>query len=97
MPMSTPNPPGFPPPEGLTAARLLPASTPPDATTVGVPGVPGATRLSTAEYPGYAGYPGIPVDPQAPFGRDPATGVPPSEKSATTAGLLQDNSGRKLR
>ncbi|ORV53188.1 hypothetical protein AWC05_20865, partial [Mycobacterium florentinum] len=40
-------------------------------------------------YPGYAGYPGTPVDPQAPFGRDPATGVPLSDKSGTTAGLLQ--------
>lgn len=38
-------------------------------------------------YPGYARYPG--VDPQAPFGRDPATGVPLSDKSGTTAGLLQ--------
>lgn len=36
-------------------------------------------------YPGYAGY----LDPQAPFGRDPATGLPLSDKSATTAGLLQ--------
>ncbi|OBF05398.1 NINE protein [Mycobacterium sp. 852002-10029_SCH5224772] len=42
-------------------------------------------------YPGYLGYPGYPgyVDPQAPFGRDPATGLPLSDKSATTAGLLQ--------
>lgn len=39
-------------------------------------------------YPGYSGYPGY-VDPQAPFGRDPATGLPLSDKSATTAGLLQ--------
>lgn len=39
-------------------------------------------------YPGYAGYRGY-VDPQAPFGRDPATGLPLSDKSATTAGLLQ--------
>lgn len=29
------------------------------------------------------------LDPQAPFGRDPATGLPLSDKSATTAGLLQ--------
>lgn len=35
------------------------------------------------------GYPGIALDPQAPFGRDPATGQPLSDKSATTAGLLQ--------
>ncbi|KEF99142.1 hypothetical protein K883_02154 [Mycobacterium sp. TKK-01-0059] len=46
----------------------------------GYPGYPG--------YPGYGGYPGY-VDPQAPFGRDPVTGLPVSDKSATTAGLLQ--------
>jgi len=28
-------------------------------------------------------------EPQAPFGRDPVTGLPLSDKSATTAGLLQ--------
>ena len=39
-------------------------------------------------YPGYPS-PGYAVDPQAPFGRDPATGVPLSNKSAVTAGLLQ--------
>lgn len=44
------------------------------------PGYPG--------YPVYGGYPGY-VDPQAPFGRDPVTGLPLSDKSATTAGLLQ--------
>lgn len=42
-------------------------------------------------YPGHGGYPGYPgyVDPQAPYGRDPVTGLPLSDKSATTAGLLQ--------
>ena len=41
-------------------------------------------------YPGYpGGYPGNAVDPQAPFGANPATGQPLSDKSATTAGLLQ--------
>ena len=42
-------------------------------------------------YPGYPSYPGYPGygDPQAPYGRDPATGLPLSDKSATTAGLLQ--------
>jgi TM2 domain-containing membrane protein YozV len=39
-------------------------------------------------YSGYPpGYPGY--GPQAPFGTDPVTGVPLSDKSATTAGLLQ--------
>lgn len=42
-------------------------------------------------YPGHGGYPGYPgyIDPQAPYGRDPVTGLPLSDKSATTAGLLQ--------
>lgn len=40
-------------------------------------------------YPPQPGYPGYAVDPYAPFGRDPATGLPLSDKSATTAGLLQ--------
>ena len=39
-------------------------------------------------YPGNSGYPGY-VDPQAPYGRDQTTGLPLSDKSATTAGLLQ--------
>lgn len=45
-------------------------------------------------YPGFSGYPGYPGypghgDPQAPYGRDPVTGLALSDKSATTAGLLQ--------
>jgi len=36
--------------------------------------------------PGY-GYPGI--DPSAPYGRDPVTGEPLSDKSKLVAGLLQ--------
>lgn len=34
-------------------------------------------------------YGAYPADPQAPFGRDPATGQPLSDKSAVAAGLLQ--------
>ena len=33
--------------------------------------------------------PYIPADPAAPYGRDPATGAPLSDKSAMLAGLLQ--------
>jgi TM2 domain-containing protein len=55
--------------------------------------IPAPARLSAAApypgYPSYPGYPGYAVDPQAPFGRDPATGLPLSDKSAATAGLLQ--------
>ncbi|WAC91862.1 TM2 domain-containing protein [Mycobacterium sp. Aquia_213] len=80
--MSTPNPPGFPagpPPEGWQPPGYPP---PP-------PGYPPPGYPPPQPYPGYAGYPGMPVDPQAPFGRDPATGVPLSDKSGATAGLLQ--------
>ncbi|WP_235870544.1 TM2 domain-containing protein [Rhodococcus xishaensis] len=41
-------------------------------------------------YPAATGYPaGAYGDPNAPFGRDPITGDPYSDKSKTTAGLLQ--------
>lgn len=52
----------------------------------GYPGYPPQPGYPTPPpYTGYAGYLGDP----APFGRDPATGLPLSDKSATTAGLLQ--------
>lgn len=62
-----------------------------------VPGVPPQGFPSYGGYPPPpSGYPGQPqpygahaVDPQAPFGRDPATGQPLSDKSAVVAGLLQ--------
>jgi TM2 domain-containing membrane protein YozV len=62
-------------------------------TPPGYPAQPGYPQ--PYPYPGspsypYAGYPsGYGFDPHAPFGRDPATGVPLSDKSAVTAGLLQ--------
>ncbi|CDO85861.1 hypothetical protein AWC29_10395 [Mycobacterium triplex] len=82
--MSTPNPPGFPagpPPEGWQRPGYVPPRDPAPS------GYPPPGYPPAQPYPGYAGYPG--VDPQAPFGRDPATGVPLSDKSGTTAGLLQ--------
>lgn len=86
--MSTPpnppeNPPGEPPwgwqPPGY-GSQPNPYTPPPG------PGYP-----PPQAYPGNAGYPGYPgyVDPHAPYGRDPVTGLPLSDKSATTAGLLQ--------
>ncbi|BBX31324.1 TM2 domain-containing protein [Mycolicibacterium mageritense] len=62
-----------------------------------MPGVPPQGFPSYGGYPPPpSGYPGQPqpygahaVDPQAPFGRDPATGQPLSDKSAVVAGLLQ--------
>jgi len=74
----SPPPPGYPAPPGYSA----PPGYPPQ------PGYPPAQQ----SYPGYSPYPGYPgygVDPQAPFGRDLVTGLPLSDKSATTAGLLQ--------
>ncbi|GFG99135.1 TM2 domain-containing protein [Mycobacterium timonense] len=90
--MSTPPPPpGNPadePPWGWQPPGYGPQPNPPSPpppppgypTPQGYPGYPG--------YPVYGGYPGY-VDPQAPFGREPVTGLPLSDKSATTAGLLQ--------
>lgn len=86
--MSTPpnppeNPPGEPPwgwqPPGY-GSQPNPYTPPP------VPGYP-----PPQAYPANAGYPGYPgyVDPHAPYGRDPVTGLPLSDTSATTAGLLQ--------
>lgn len=87
--MSTPpnqpgNPPGEPPwgwqPPGYGSQPNPPTPPPGYPPPQAYPGFPG--------HPGYGGYPGY-GDPQAPYGRDPATGLPLSDKSATTAGLLQ--------
>lgn len=87
--MSTPpnppeNPPGEPPwgwqPPGY-GSQPNPYTPPP-----GYP--PPQAYPGHAGYPAYPGYPGH-VDPQAPYGRDAVTGLPLSDKSATTAGLLQ--------
>lgn len=90
--MSTPNPPG-PPPEGWQPPGYQPPQHPPPPPPSGYPGYPGYPQPPgyppSQPYPGYAGYPGYPVAPHAPFGRDRATGVPLSDKSSTTAGLLQ--------
>ena|ERR1700742_4842199 len=94
--MSTPNPPGFPygpPPEGWQPPGYVPPQGPamPPPGYPGYPPQPGYPPPLQPGYPTpppYTGYAGYPADP-APFGRDPATGVPLSDKSATTAGLLQ--------
>ncbi|MGV0811860.1 TM2 domain-containing protein [Mycolicibacterium boenickei] len=68
-------PPGYPP-QG-----------PPQGPPTGYPGYP-----PQGPPPGYQGqqpYGAYPADPQAPYGRDPVTGEPLSDKSAITAGLLQ--------
>ncbi|MHA7649971.1 TM2 domain-containing protein [Mycobacterium sp. ML4] len=77
--MGTPNPPENPDEQPWAQPHgYQPPQYPPIPPGPPVPPVP--------QYPGYGGYP---MDPQAPFGRDPATGMPLSDKSATTAGLLQ--------
>lgn len=90
--MSTPNPPdpAGQPPEGWQPHGDGP---PPGPQFPPPPGYPPPAGYPPAQpYPGhpsYSGYPAYGFDPQAPFGRDTATGVPLSDKSATTAGLLQ--------
>lgn len=70
-----PPPPGYPP------------QPPPQP---GYPPTPGYPQPGAYPgYPSYPGYPGNAVDAQAPYGRDPVTGLPLSDKNATTAGLLQ--------
>ncbi|MUM18940.1 NINE protein [Mycobacterium sp. CBMA271] len=61
----------------MTASTPPPFGTPPPVPPAGVP------------YPPPPGYAGPPVDPAAPFGRNPATGQPYSDKSKLVAGLLQ--------
>ncbi len=75
------------PPQGPPAGyppQGPPPGYPPQAPPPGYPGQP---------QPGYAGQPqaygAYGADPSAPFGRDPLTGEPLSDKSAITAGLLQ--------
>ncbi|MCV7065130.1 TM2 domain-containing protein [Mycolicibacterium farcinogenes] len=76
--LPAPGPPAGYPPQGP------PQGYPPQAPPPGYPGQP---------QPGYAGQPqaygAYGADPSAPFGRDPLTGEPLSDKSAITAGLLQ--------
>src|SRR5262249_29474090 len=95
--MVTPNQPGNPsdePPRGWQphgyGSHQNPHIPPPPAYP-GQPGYPPQPGYPLPQpYPSsYPVYPGNVADPQAPFGRDPATGVPLSDKSGTTAGLLQ--------
>lgn len=91
--MSTPNEPGNPsgePPWGWQQQGYGPQHNPQAPPPAGYPSPPGYPPPQP--FSGYPSYPGCPwsaPDPQAPFGRDPATGMPLSDKSAMTAGLLQ--------
>ena len=88
QPMSTPNQPPDPygsSPSGWQQPGYGPPSNPQLAPPPpGYPSQPGYPPRFPG-YPAYPGYPGHPVDPQAPFGRDPATGVPLSERLRSCA------------
>ena len=91
--MSTPNQPGNPSDEPPWGGRPQGYGSPPNprlAPPSGNPPPPGyPQQYPYPGYPSYPGYPGHAVDPQAPLGRDSPTGLPLSDRSATTAGLLQ--------
>ena len=79
------NPPA-PPPPGYPAQPSYPQPVPyPDDPSYPYPGYPPPGYPP----PGYRPTPGYGVDPQAPYGRDPVTGKPLSDKSAMAAGFLQ--------
>ncbi len=87
------SPPAAPTPPPPMSSPAFSAPVPPPA-----PGYPPPPPGYPAPAPGYPapgypapGYPPAPygADAQAPFGRDPMTGEPLSDKSAMTAGLLQ--------
>ncbi len=87
---SSPSQPGNPPGEPPWGRQPPGYGSQPNPHTPPPP--PGSS--SPQAYPGYSGFPGnfgYPryVDPQAPYGRDQTTGLPLSDRSATTAGLLQ--------
>jgi TM2 domain-containing membrane protein YozV len=87
--MSTPNQPPNPSDEPPWGWRPQGYGSPQNPQIPPPPGYPPQPAYQSPGYPPYPGYPGYAVDPQAPFGRDPATGIPLSDKSAVTAGLLQ--------
>jgi len=98
--MATPNQPENPsggPPWGWQPHGYGPPQNPQIPAPPGYPAQPGypppppgyPQPQPRPGYPSYPGYPGNAVDPQAPFGRDPATGLPLSDKSRATAALLQ--------
>jgi TM2 domain-containing membrane protein YozV len=87
--MSTPNQPPNPSDEPPWGWQPQGYGSPQNPQIPPPPGYPPQPAYQSPGYPPYPGYPGYAVDPQAPFGRDLATGIPLSDKSAVTAGLLQ--------
>jgi TM2 domain-containing membrane protein YozV len=89
--MATPNQPEYSsgePPRGWQPHGYRPQQNPQIPPPPGYPAQPSYPPPPPG-YPSYPGYPGNAVDPRAPFGRDPVTGVPLSDKSRAMAGLLQ--------
>ena len=80
-------PPGYNPPQ---YPQIPPSYPTPPGYPAQPPGYPAQPPGYGANppYPSYPGNPGY-ADPEAPFGRDPVTGEPLSDKSAVTAGVLQ--------
>jgi hypothetical protein len=86
-----------PPPQGYPTYSGQPDPYPPPPQ--GYPRYPGQPDPYPPPPQGYPRYPGQPdhpypvagsgVEPEAPYGRDPATGKPLSDKKAATAGVLQ--------
>ena len=100
--MTTPNHPGNPsdePPWSGQPQGYGPHQNPQIPPPPGYPAQPGYQQPvpypgdPSYPHPGYPtpgyGPPGYGVDPQAPYGRDPVTGTPLSDKSAMAAGFLQ--------
>ncbi|UVY89951.1 NINE protein [Mycobacterium ulcerans] len=90
--MATPNQPGgsSDEPPWVEQPYGQPGPNPQFPPSWGYPAQPGG---QPQPYPGNPSYPypnfAQAPEPQAPFGRDPISGVPLSDKSAATAGLLQ--------
>ena len=78
-------------PDGPVPAGPFDARTGPYPTAGHPAGLPPPSWPGPAPHPGTAGYP-LPYgdyDPQAPYGRDPVSGFPYSDRSKVVAGLLQ--------
>ncbi len=90
--------PSYPPPAGDPSSPMSGPVFGTPQPEYGQPTTPPMGYPQAAPAPGYPMPPGYPVasgyptaygDPTAPFGRDPISGQPFSDKSKTTAGLLQ--------
>ncbi|MFT4010808.1 MAG: TM2 domain-containing protein [Nocardioidaceae bacterium] len=80
----------LPPPEDAEPTAPLPPDPQPAPPSYEAPSQPGPPPGPQAPPPGYQAYPPqYYVDPNAPFGVHPLTGIPYSDKSKIVAGILQ--------